>query len=168
MSPGICKNGLCNFSPVTRSPCECDKAFVRCLKKAKTRVANALGKVFFNVAGLTCYKYDYPIKRCVEYVDVAGTIAGSLPLWIVRSLSIHPDPQRPRCRRYELDVTKPKMWQFFETVYDDVAQSNSLVDNARSEQPRSYNYNGRHRRPNSLSLFQKIVLDVFMSFIDPY
>ena len=33
---------------------------------------------------------------------------------------------------------------------------------------RSYNYNGRHRRPNSLSLFQKIVLDVFMSFIDPY
>lgn len=62
MSPGICKNGLCNFSPVTRSPCECDKAFVRCLKKAKTRVANALGKVFFNVAGLTCYKYDYPIK----------------------------------------------------------------------------------------------------------
>ena len=21
-----------------------------------------MGKVFFNVAGLTCYKYDYPIK----------------------------------------------------------------------------------------------------------
>ena len=41
---------------------ECDKAFVRCLRKAKTRVANALGRVFFNVAGLTCYKFDYPIK----------------------------------------------------------------------------------------------------------
>lgn len=62
MSPGHCKNGLCNYSPVTRSPCECDKMFVRCLKSAKTRVANALGKVFFNVAGLTCYKYDHPIK----------------------------------------------------------------------------------------------------------
>ena len=62
LSPGHCRNGLCNFSPVTRSPCECDKAFVRCLRKAKTRVANALGRVFFNVAGLTCYKFDYPIK----------------------------------------------------------------------------------------------------------
>lgn len=30
---------------------------------------------------------------------------------------------------------------------------------------RSYGY---HRRPNSLSLFQKIVVDVFMSIIDPY
>lgn len=25
-------------------------------------MANALGRVFFNVAGLTCYKFDYPIK----------------------------------------------------------------------------------------------------------
>ena len=49
-------------SDLPRSPCECDKAFVKCLKSAKTRVANALGKVFFNVAGLTCYKFDYPIK----------------------------------------------------------------------------------------------------------
>ncbi len=71
----------------------------------------------------------------MEYVDVVGTIPARLPLWIVRALSIHPEPQRPRCRRYELDVTKPKMWQFFETVYED-AQSNSLVDNARSEEPR--------------------------------
>lgn len=92
---------------------------------------------------------------------MAGSLKfSSLPLWIVRALSIHPEPQRPRCRRYELDLTKPKMWQFFETVYDD-AYSNSLVDNARSEEPRS------SRRGHSLSLFQKIVLDIFMSFIDP-
>jgi len=160
LGPGQCGNGLCNFSPVTRSPCECDKAFVKCLKSAKTRVANALGKVFFNVAGLTCYKFDYPIKRCVEYVDVAGSLKfSSLPMWIVQKLQIHPEPQRPRCKNYELDFTKPKMWQFFETVYDDY--SHSLVENARSEEFRS------HRRGHSLNLFQQIVFDVFMSFIDP-
>ena len=60
--PPLGKYGICNFSPVTRSPCQCDKQFVRCLKNAKTKVANALGKVFFNVAGLTCYKFEYPIK----------------------------------------------------------------------------------------------------------
>ena len=75
------------------------------------------------------------LQRCVEYVDVASGLptAAGLPFWIVQALSIHPEPQRPRCRRYELDVTKPKMWQFFETVYDDAY---SLVDNSRSEEPR--------------------------------
>ena len=44
LAPGQCKNGLCNFSPFTRSPCGCDHNFVRCLKKAKTKIANTLGK----------------------------------------------------------------------------------------------------------------------------
>jgi len=43
LSPGQCKNGLCNFSPFTRSPCGRDHNFVRCLKKAKTKIANTLG-----------------------------------------------------------------------------------------------------------------------------
>ena len=43
LAPGQCKNGLCNFSPFTRSPCGCDHNFVRCLKKAKTKIANTLG-----------------------------------------------------------------------------------------------------------------------------
>ena len=43
LAPGQCKNGLCNFSPFTRSPCGCDNNFVRCLKKAKTKIANTLG-----------------------------------------------------------------------------------------------------------------------------
>ena len=70
-------------------------------------------------------------------MDVASGLptAAGLPFWIVQALSIHPEPQRPRCRRYELDVTKPKMWQFFETVYDDAY---SLVDNSRSEEPRYF------------------------------
>ena len=106
-------------------------------------------------------------QRCVEYVDVAGSLKfSSLPMWIVQKLQIHPEPQRPRCKNYELDFTKPKvivfaffcfvcfclkftiiflfflksfvcfkMWQFFETVYDDY--SHSLVENARSEEFRS-------------------------------
>lgn len=71
-SPGHCRKGLCNNSPVTRSPCGCDKAFVKCLKEAKTRVANALGKFFFNVAGLTCYKFDYPIKVRSLFLTTLG------------------------------------------------------------------------------------------------
>ncbi len=79
--------------------------------------------------------HNHPmIQRCMEYVDVAGTIPARLPLWIIRALSIHPEPQRPRCRRYELDFTKPKMWQFFETVYDET--TSSFVDNSRIEEPR--------------------------------
>lgn len=98
---------------------------------------------------------------------MAGSLKfSSLPMWIVQKLQIHPEPQRPRCKNYELDFTKPKvivfafffvclflfkihdnflfflksfvcfkMWQFFETVYDDY--SHSLVENARSEEFRS-------------------------------
>lgn len=77
----------------------------------------------------------YFFQRCVEYVDVAGSLPASLPLWIIRAASIHANPEQPRCRRYELDFTKPKKWQFFENVYDD-AYSNSLVNNARIEEAR--------------------------------
>ena len=68
----------------------------------------------------------------MEYVDVAGSLP-HFPLWILQAFSIHPEPQRPRCRRYELDFTKPKVWQFFETVYDDAY---NFVENARIEEPK--------------------------------
>ena len=49
-------------------------------------------------------------QRCTEYVDVAGSLKfSSLPMWIVQKLQIHPEPQRPRCKNYELDFTKPKV-----------------------------------------------------------
>ena len=59
-----------------------------------------LGRVFFNIAGLTCYKYDHPIKRCAEYIDV--THMSKIPAIgynLLRMLNVHPEPKRPRCRR---------------------------------------------------------------------
>ena len=56
-----------------------------------------LGRVFFNIAGINCYKYDHPIKRCAEYIDV--TRMSKIPPWILRMLNIHPEPKRPRCRK---------------------------------------------------------------------
>ncbi|CAB4056892.1 unnamed protein product [Lepeophtheirus salmonis] len=146
LSPGDCKNGLCNYSPVTRSPCQCDLQFVRCLRSAKTKVANALGRLFFNIAGLTCYKYEHPVKRCTEFARPQIT---RFPPWLLSAMHINPSPKRPRCKRYELDKSKPKIWQFFETFYEE--------NNARSEEPRS----------SQLPLLQKFFLDIFMSLIDP-
>ena len=91
---GQCKNGLCNNSPYTRSPCTCDRQFVSCLKGAKTRIANALGRVFFNIGGMNCYKFDHPIKRCVEFVDVSKN--SKVPTWLLKALHVHPEPQKPR------------------------------------------------------------------------
>ena len=61
------------------------------------------GRVFFNIAGLTCYKYDHPIKRCKEYIDV--TRMSKIPAIgyrLLRMLNVHPEPKRPRCRRYNI------------------------------------------------------------------
>ena len=147
MSPGDCKNGLCNFSPVTRSPCQCDLQFVRCLKNARTKLANAIGRLFFNIAGLTCYKYEHPVKRCSEYAFPQNT---RFPPWLLRAMHINHAPLRPRCKRYELDRSRPKIWQFFETFYDE-------TNNDRSEEPRSLR----------LPLFQRFFLDLFMTLVDP-
>jgi hypothetical protein len=47
------------------------------------------------------------------------------------------NPERPRCKSYEYDVTRPKMWQFFETVYEEtnswmIEEANAAVDAAAS------------------------------------
>ncbi len=177
--------------------CPCDRELARCFKSVKTRVSNALGKTFFNIAGMMCYQYDHPVRHCVEYVEPPRH---RLPPWILRAtkantfkkirtvifspkldLNIHSfleimfywnhdstlivfslpqankDPHAPRCRRYELDRTKPKAWQFFQTVYDE--------SNHRSEMPRSMR-NRPHRRP-PLSVFQKLLTDFFLRVVDP-
>ncbi|EEB16948.1 Phospholipase A2, putative [Pediculus humanus corporis] len=54
LEPGQCRNGICNFSPFTRSHCDCDNAFRRCLEKTKSNIANIIGSIYFNVAQGTC------------------------------------------------------------------------------------------------------------------
>jgi len=186
---GQCKNGLCNNSPYTRSPCTCDRQFVSCLKSAETRIANALGRVFFNIGGMNCYKFEHPIKRCLEFVDVAKS--SKVPTWLLKALHVHPEPQRPRCKHYELDLTKPKVWQFFETFYDETTH---LIKDTSVRAPRlikahtkkglqklraggaklrGFRANTPRHSPSSshskkMSPFARFLVDVFMSIVDPY
>ncbi|XP_030759647.1 uncharacterized protein LOC115885038 [Sitophilus oryzae] len=53
---GVCRGGVCNDSPYTRSHCECDNKFKTCLQNLRSPVGNLIGEIFFNVIGMTCFK----------------------------------------------------------------------------------------------------------------
>ncbi|XP_058120567.1 group 3 secretory phospholipase A2 isoform X1 [Anopheles coustani] len=53
--PGECRRGLCNSGAFTRSHCDCDARFRRCLQNLNTETANTLGAIFFNVVQVTCF-----------------------------------------------------------------------------------------------------------------
>ncbi|KAK0089407.1 hypothetical protein PV325_007565 [Microctonus aethiopoides] len=63
VSPKQCINGLCNRSSFTRSHCDCDAKFRRCLQNLNTEVANTLGAIFFNVVQVTCFKERRPCSQ---------------------------------------------------------------------------------------------------------
>lgn len=56
LEPGQCRQGICNMSPFTRSHCDCDNAFRRCLHDVNSEVANTIGTLYFNVVQVTCFK----------------------------------------------------------------------------------------------------------------
>ncbi|XP_071871710.1 phospholipase A2 isoform X2 [Bombus fervidus] len=61
--PNECINGICNKSPFTRSYCDCDAKFRRCLQNVNSEVANTLGALFFNVIQVTCFKERRPCSQ---------------------------------------------------------------------------------------------------------
>ncbi|XP_066594578.1 phospholipase A2 hemilipin-like isoform X1 [Prorops nasuta] len=63
ISPHECIHGICNHSPYTRSHCDCDAKFRRCLQNLNTEVANTLGALFFNVIQVTCFKERRPCSQ---------------------------------------------------------------------------------------------------------
>ncbi|XP_065084415.1 group 3 secretory phospholipase A2 isoform X1 [Ochlerotatus camptorhynchus] len=58
--PGECRRGLCNRGAFTRSHCDCDARFRRCLQNLNTETSNTLGAVFFNVIQVTCFSERRP------------------------------------------------------------------------------------------------------------
>ncbi|XP_058459006.1 group 3 secretory phospholipase A2 isoform X1 [Malaya genurostris] len=58
--PGECRRSLCNRGAFTRSHCDCDARFRRCLQNLNTEIANTLGAVFFNVIQVTCFSERRP------------------------------------------------------------------------------------------------------------
>ncbi|XP_077260986.1 phospholipase A2 isoform X1 [Temnothorax americanus] len=63
IAPQQCIHGICNNSPFTRSHCDCDAKFRRCLQNLNTEVANTLGALFFNVIQVTCFKERRPCSQ---------------------------------------------------------------------------------------------------------
>ncbi|RZC31873.1 acidic phospholipase A2 PA4, partial [Asbolus verrucosus] len=60
---GECRQGICNDSPFTRSHCDCDAAFRRCLQNVNTETANTIGAIFFNVVQVICFKERSPCSQ---------------------------------------------------------------------------------------------------------
>ncbi|XP_058790375.1 uncharacterized protein LOC131663773 isoform X2 [Phymastichus coffea] len=63
INPQQCIHGICNISPITRSHCDCDAKFRRCLQVINTEVANTIGALFFNVIQVTCFKERRPCSQ---------------------------------------------------------------------------------------------------------
>lgn len=68
IAPQQCIHGICNNSPFTRSHCDCDAKFRKCLQNLNTEVANTLGALFFNVIQVTCFKERRPCSQWQKYV----------------------------------------------------------------------------------------------------
>ncbi|XP_035791051.1 phospholipase A2 hemilipin-like isoform X1 [Anopheles albimanus] len=65
--PGECRRGLCNRGAFTRSHCDCDARFRRCLQNLNTETANTLGAIFFNVVQVTCFGERRPCSDWQSY-----------------------------------------------------------------------------------------------------
>ncbi|XP_018570238.1 uncharacterized protein LOC108910181 [Anoplophora glabripennis] len=63
LSNGKCIQRICNNSPFTRSHCDCDAAFRRCLQNVNTETANTIGAIFFNVVQVICFKERTPCTQ---------------------------------------------------------------------------------------------------------
>ncbi|XP_026485240.2 uncharacterized protein LOC113392860 [Vanessa tameamea] len=92
ISAGETKFGLTNTGLFTRSHCSCDAKFRECLRKTNSLVSAQIGLTYFNVLGPQCFRKAHPIVRCVRRTRITGL----------------------KCEEYELDYTKPKMWQWFD------------------------------------------------------
>nr|XP_015833910.1 PREDICTED: phospholipase A2A isoform X1 [Tribolium castaneum] len=86
------KHNLTNPSFFTRLNCECDEEFHKCLKSVNSRVSTQIGQIYFTALGTQCYREDYPIVSCKKY--------SYLP--------------RRKCKEYELDESKDKVYEWFD------------------------------------------------------
>ncbi|CAK1543689.1 unnamed protein product [Leptosia nina] len=92
ISAGETKFGLTNTGLFTRSHCSCDAKFRECLKRTNSLVSAQIGLTYFNVLGPQCFRRAHPIVKCMRRTRLTGQ----------------------KCEEYELDYTKPKMWQWFD------------------------------------------------------
>ena len=58
LEPGKTEYGLTNVRFHTVMHCDCDERFSSCLKMARTRAADIVGNLFFNVAHIPCFVFS--------------------------------------------------------------------------------------------------------------
>ncbi|XP_032524130.2 uncharacterized protein LOC116775351 [Danaus plexippus] len=92
IAAGETKFGLTNTGLFTRSHCSCDAKFRSCLSQTNSLVSAQIGLTYFNVLGPQCFRKTHPIVKCVRRTRITGL----------------------KCEEYELDYTKPKLWQWFD------------------------------------------------------
>ncbi|CAH1185352.1 unnamed protein product [Phyllotreta striolata] len=63
LAKGQCMQGICNHSHFTRSHCDCDANFRKCLQNANTETANTIGAIFFNIIQVICFKERTPCTQ---------------------------------------------------------------------------------------------------------
>lgn len=66
ISAGQSKYGLNNTDSYTKSSCECDDAFYKCLQDAKSFLGDQVGRMYFNVLQTPCFKKEHPIANCTD------------------------------------------------------------------------------------------------------
>ncbi|XP_077283326.1 uncharacterized protein LOC143909285 [Arctopsyche grandis] len=89
---GETKYGLTNTGLFTRSHCDCDKAFYRCLKRTNSVVSSQIGLTYFSILGPQCFKREHPIMRCKRRTRITSQ----------------------KCEEYQMDYNQSKMWQWFD------------------------------------------------------
>ncbi|CAH1112653.1 unnamed protein product [Psylliodes chrysocephalus] len=67
LGKGECRKGICNHSLFTRSHCDCDANFRKCLQTANTETANTIGAIFFNIVQVICFKERTPCTQWQSY-----------------------------------------------------------------------------------------------------
>lgn len=92
ITSGETKFNLTNDSPVSRLSCDCDVALYHCFKAVDTFTSSAVGGLYFTIVNQKCFKEEHPIERCLKYTYIP---------W-------------KKCVEYEVDMTKPKLYQWFD------------------------------------------------------
>ncbi|XP_037921350.1 phospholipase A2-like [Hermetia illucens] len=87
--PKAIKHGLRNPGFFTRSHCDCDRKFYRCLKFDNSFVSRKIGMAYFNILRPQCFRKEFPIMYCWIWFD-------------------------GRCLNYVVDDTRAKSWQWFD------------------------------------------------------
>ncbi|CAG0892789.1 unnamed protein product [Darwinula stevensoni] len=82
---------LTNDSPFTLSHCLCDVHFKACLDGVGSMSSETVGRLFFNIGEMSCFRLDHPVVRCLKPSGSKGK----------------------NCEQYLLDVTQPPRWQIF-------------------------------------------------------